>query len=208
MNLIEKLNRRYATKRMNGTTVPAEKVESILESIRLAPTSYGLQPFKVLVVEDPKVREQIYNEACQQPQILEGSHVLIFAATKNVDARQADEYMELIAQTRGIPLESLKDFRSYFEPIVAADAESNFKWTSRQAYIALGVGLVAAANEDVDATPMEGFSPQAIDKLFDLEARNLGSVCILTLGYRDEEKDYLAKAPKVRKAKDQLFEII
>ncbi len=206
MGLINALNWRYATKRMNGTKVPQEKVNNILEAIRLAPTSFGLQPFKVFVIEDAKLREEIYNNACQQPQIKEASHVLVFAANKKVTAEQVNEYIELIASTRAIPVESLKDFRHAFDGIVEENEEQNFVWTARQAYIAFGVGIVAAAKESVDATPMEGFSIEKLDQILGLKEQNLSSTTILTLGYRDEAHDYLVKAAKVRKEKSILFE--
>src|SRR5665647_2204347 len=99
MSLVDTLNWRYATKRMNGTKVPTEKLEYILEAIRLAPTSFGLQPFKVIVIESPELRERIFNEACQQPQIKEASHILVFAANKKINAEQVDDYMQLVATT-------------------------------------------------------------------------------------------------------------
>ena len=206
MTLIEKLNWRYATKRMNGTKVPQEKIDRILEAIRLSPTSMGLQAFKVIVVEDPALRERIYNEACQQPQIKEASHILVFAANKNVSAGQVEDYMQLIATTREIPVESLSGFRAAFDGVVAGTPEQNFAWTARQAYIAFGVGIVAATNEDVDATPMEGFSTEALDKILGLDKQNLGSTTILSLGYRDEKTDTLVHAAKVRKNKSALFD--
>lgn len=206
MNLIDKLNWRYATKRMNGTKVPQEKVDNILEAVRLAPTSFGLQPFKVFVIESPELREKIFNEACQQPQIKEASQILVFAANKKVTAEQIDEYMQLTATTRAIPVESLNDFKAMFGGIVAGSADQNFVWTARQAYIAFGVGIVAAAIEGVDATPMEGFSTEALDKILGLAEQNLGSTTILTLGYRDEANDYLVNAAKVRKSKSSLFD--
>ena len=206
MTLIEKLNWRYATKRMNGTKVPQEKIDRILEAIRLSPTSMGLQAFKVIVVEDPALRERIYNEACQQPQIKEASHILVFAANKNVSAGQVEDYMQLIATTRDIPVETLSGFRAAFDGIVAGSADQNFVWTARQAYIAFGVGIVAATNEDVDATPMEGFNNEALDKILGLAEQNLGSTTILSLGYRDEKTDSLVHAAKVRKSKSVLFD--
>ena len=208
MTLIEKLNWRYATKRMNGTKVPQEKIDRILEAIRLAPTSFGLQAFKVIVVEDPALKERIFNEACPQPQIKEASHVLIFAASKNVSADQVNDYMNLIAETRDIPVEALAGFRAAFDGVVAGTPEQNFVWTARQAYIAFGVGIVAATNEDVDATPMEGFSTEALDKVLGLAEQNLSATTILTLGYRDEKTDTLVHAAKVRKSKSALFEFI
>jgi len=208
MTLIDKLNWRYATKRMNGTKVPQEKIDRILEAIRLAPTSFGLQAFKVIVVEDPALKERIFNEACPQPQIKEASHVLIFAASKNVSADHVNDYMNLIAETRDIPVEALAGFRAAFDGVVAGTPEQNFVWTARQAYIAFGVGIVAATNEDVDATPMEGFSTEALDKVLGLAEQNLSATTILTLGYRDEKTDTLVHAAKVRKSKSALFEFI
>ncbi|MDD3320538.1 MAG: NAD(P)H-dependent oxidoreductase [Paludibacter sp.] len=206
MNLIEKLNWRYATKRMNGTKVSQEKVDKILEAVRLAPTSYGLQPFKVIVIENKELLEKIFNEACQQPQIKEGSHLLVFAAKKNIDAEQVDEYIQLIADTRGIKIESLSDFKAMFGGVIAGSEDKNFVWTARQAYIAFGIGIVAAAMEDVDATPMEGFSAEAMDKILGLSEEGFSAVNVLALGYRDEKNDYLSKATKVRKSKESLFD--
>lgn len=203
MNLIDKLNWRYATKKMNGAKVPQEKLDRILEAIRLAPTSYGFQAFKVFVIENEALREQISPAAYHQPQIKDASHILVFAAVKNVDAQQADDFVASIASTRNKPVESLSGMRSMFDGIVAA--ESNFTWTSRQTYIALGFGLIAAAVEDVDATPMEGFDSAALDKILGLSEQNLSSVTILALGYRDAQNDHLASAAKVRKSVEELF---
>lgn len=208
MSLLENLKWRYATKRMNGTKVPAEKIESILEAIQLTPTSYGLQAYKAIVIENAALKEQIFTEACQQPQIKESSHLIVFAANKNVDAKQADDHIQLIAETRGIPAESLAGYRSMLEIKVAENEERNFIWTSKQTYIALGIAMVAAADVKVDATPIEGFSPQALDKILGLSEQNLGSVTILALGYRDEANDRLATAQKVRKSKESLISII
>lgn len=205
MNLIENLSWRYATKRMNGTKISVEKLDNIREAIRMAPTSFGLQAFKVINVEDMDLRKKIYDEACQQPQILEASNLFVFAAYKKVTAELVDEYMQSISKTRGIPFEALAGFKSAFDGVVGGTAEQNFVWTSKQTYIALGVGLVAAANEKVDATPMEGFNPAALDKILDLDAQNLGSVSILALGYRDEVEDKYAQAAKVRKNTEDIF---
>jgi nitroreductase len=206
MSLIEKLNWRYATKRMNGTKVPQEKVDRILEAIRLAPTSFGLQSFKVIVIEDEALREQIYNTACHQLQIKEASHVLVFAANKKVTEEHVDGYIRNISTTRNTPVETLDGFKGMFAGILAGDAIQNFNWTARQTYIALGVGLVAAVEEEVDATPMEGFNAEALDTILGLDAQNLGSVSIMTLGYRDKTNDHYAHAPKVRKSRAELFE--
>ncbi len=205
MSLIEQLNWRYATKRMNSTKVPQDKVDKIKEAIRLTPTSFGLQGFKVIEIEDAALRQKIYNEACQQPQILEGSNIFIFAAYKKITAELVDEYMQNTAKTRSIPVESLADFRAAFDGAVAGSEEQNFLWNAKQTYIALGTGLVAAAAEQVDATPMEGFNPAALDEILGLSQQNLGAVSILVLGYRDAVKDKYASATKVRKSTEDLY---
>ena len=206
MSKLTNLKWRYATKRMNGQKVPAEKLENILEAIQLAPSSIGLQPFTVFVVGDPEVRAKIAPAINNQPQITEGSHVLVFAAWKEYSTENVEKYLNHIATLRGIPVESLEGLRnSITRSISRRTSEELLNWNSRQAYIALGFGLVAAAQEQVDATPMEGFDPNALDAVLGLSEKGLHSTVILTLGYRDAEKDFLNGAAKVRRDKEELF---
>jgi len=206
MSTLKNLNWRYATKRMNGQKVPAEKLENILEAIQLAPTSLGLQPFTVIVVEDPEIRGKIAPAIYNQPQITEGSHVLVFAAWKEYSTENVEKYLNHIASLRGIPVESLDGMKNMITGSISGKTpEQILNWNSRQAYIALGFGLVAAAVEEVDATPMEGFDPDALDAALGLSEKGLRSTVILTLGYRDAEKDYLSGAAKVRRDKEELF---
>ncbi|MBW8324753.1 MAG: NAD(P)H-dependent oxidoreductase [Prolixibacteraceae bacterium] len=206
MSTLTNLKWRYATKRMNGQKVPAEKLENILEAIQLAPTSIGMQPFTVLVVEDAGLRAKIAPAIYNQPQITEGSHVLVFAAWKEYTNENVDNYINHIATLRGIPAESLGGMRNMITGAIAGKTpEQLLLWNQKQAYIALGTGLVAAAEEQVDATPMEGFDPDALDAALGLNEKGLRSTVILVLGYRDAEKDYLSGAAKVRRVKDELF---
>jgi nitroreductase / dihydropteridine reductase len=206
MNTLTNLKWRYATKRMNGQKVPAEKVENILDAIQLAPTSLGLQPFTVIVVEDPEVKAKIAPAIYNQPQITEGSHVLVFAAWKEYSTENVDKYISHIATLRGIPVESLDGMRNMVNGSLSGKTpEQILNWNMRQAYIALGFGLIAAANNQVDATPMEGFDSDALDTALGLAEKGLHSTVVLALGYRDAEKDYLSKAAKVRREKDELF---
>lgn len=206
MELLETLNWRYAAKRMNGQKLPQEKLDKILEAIQLAPTSLGLQPFSVIVVEDEKIRQTISEKACQQPQILESSHLLVFASWDSVSPEKVDDYMQNIAQTRGVSVDSLNDFKAMINGYLAGvEGDAIKEWTARQAYIAFGIGLVAAAHERVDATPMEGFNPAAMDEILGLKEKGLSSVVVIALGYRDQEKDTLATASKVRRQKEELF---
>ncbi|MDP3913454.1 MAG: NAD(P)H-dependent oxidoreductase [Bacteroidota bacterium] len=206
MSTLTNLKWRYATKRMNGQKVPAGKLENILEAIQLAPTSIGMQPFTVLVIEDAEMRAKIAPAIYNQPQITEGSHVLVFAAWKEYSNENVDTYINHIASLRGITVESLSGMRDMITGAISGKTpEQLLNWNMRQAYIALGFGLVVAAEEQVDATPMEGFNPDALDAALGLNEKGLRSTVILTLGYRDAEKDYLSAAAKVRREKDELF---
>ncbi|WP_031526819.1 NAD(P)H-dependent oxidoreductase [Dyadobacter crusticola] len=203
--LIEKLNWRYAAKRMTGETIPAEKLNNILESIKLAPSSAGLQPYNVIVIQDQVTKEKIHI-AAPQPQVLEASHILVFAAWEKINAQDIAKYIQLIADTRGISTESLAGFQNSINGgILSRTEEANFQWAARQAYIGLGHALVAAAVEQVDATPMEGFDAKAMDDILGLNEKGLRSVVIVTLGYRDGEKDPLSRAKKVRRPHDDFF---
>lgn len=206
MTLIDKLQKRYASKQMNGKRLPKEKVNHVLEAIRLAPTSLGLQPFKVFVIEDQELKQRIFNTAAPgQPQIPNASELLVFACYRKVTKEILDEYFDLIVSTRDLPVEKLTSYRNMMNGLVNASAQENFFWATRQAYIALGFGLVAAADEMIDSVPIEGFNSAVLDDILNLESQNLGSVCLMAIGYRNEETDYNARLPKVRKSKDNLF---
>jgi len=207
MELIDALNWRYAVKRMNGEKVPEEKVNKILEAIRLSPSSMGLQPYKIFVIEKEALRRQLQQAANNQPQIVEGSHVLVFAAYTDISEKDINEYIRHIAGVRGITEESLAGFKTALMGIVYnKDQEQKYQWAARQAYIAFGTAIAAAALEKVDATPMEGFNQAKVDELLHLQEKGLTSVTILTLGFRDTLNDKLASARKVRKASGVLIE--
>ena len=209
MNLIEKLNWRYATKSMNGDTIPQEKMDRILEAIRLAPSSFGLTPYNVIVVQSPEIREDLKIACWGQQQIVDASAVLVFAAKTNIDENLVDEFIVEVANSRGMDVESLDQYRYAVNlNVTQMTQEQRVEWAKKQAYIGLGFGLVAAATENVDSTPMEGFMADQVDSVLNLSAENLTSACILTLGYRDETKDYLANVPKFRFEKEKFFKFI
>lgn len=206
MDLMQSLQWRYATKRMNGQIVPQGKLDIILEAIRLSASSMGLQPYRVVVVDNPQLKELIHAKACPQPQVMEGSHLLVFASWINISDVQVDEYMQRTAAERNIPVASLQGFSDMIKGGIASRTkEQNADWASRQAYIGLGFGLTAAALEGVDACPMEGFSPSEMDLVLDLPRKGLRSVALMALGFRDAANDYLAGAVKVRVPKNVFF---
>ena len=205
MELLNALEWRYASKKMNGQQVPGEKVERILEAIRLAPSSMGLQPYTVLVITDPEIKKQILPIAHDQQQIVDSSHLLVFAAWDKITPEHVDDYVTLTASTRNIPVESLEEFKKILVNISQRPQQENYEWAARQSYIAFATAIAAAAEERVDATPMEGFNNAALDELLGLKAKGLKSITLLPLGYRDAENDWLAKFPKVRRQKENLF---
>lgn len=204
MDLIEALNWRYAAKKMNGKVVPQENVDNILEAIRLSASSFGLQPYSVIAVSDRETKAKIHELACPQPQVLESSHLLVFAYWTSVDEQRITDYVRLTAETRGVSIDSLKGFADSMKgSFLTKSVEEQQLWASRQAYIGLGHGLVAAALEHVDATPMEGFNPAKMDEVLGLTEKGLKSVALLALGYRDEDRDFLAGAQKVRRKREE-----
>lgn len=208
--LIDKLQWRYAAKKLNpALPVPQDKVDRILEAVRLTATSSGLQPYEVLVVTDPAVRQRIREHAWNQAQITDGSHLVVFAAWDNYTAERINLMFDLVNTERGIRNEG---WEAYRQQVLATypqrSAEVNYQHAARQAYIGLGTALIAAAEEQVDATPMEGFDPAKIDEILGLQARGLRSVLLLPLGYRQPEGDWLVNLKKVRRAKDQFITTI
>ncbi|MQA41111.1 NAD(P)H-dependent oxidoreductase [Rugamonas aquatica] len=205
--VIDKLNWRYATKKFDAAKkVDDAKLEHILEAIRLAPTSSGLQPFEVFVVNNPELRAKIQAVGWNQAQITESSHLLVFAAWDNITEARVNMMFDLTNEQRGFINEGWEAYRKQLLGIVAARGEkANFDSAARQAYIALGVAMVAAAFEGVDATPMEGFDPAAVDEILSLKERNLRSVVILPIGYRQPEGDWLVNLKKVRRSRENLI---
>lgn len=209
MNLLEKLNWRYAAKRMTGKQIPEDKITRILEAIRLAPSAFGLQPYHILVIENAELKAKIHAAACTQAQIVECSHLLVFASWNSILEKEVDAFIEHTASTRAMPIEKLTGLKSNLLKISQTKiAEQVQAWTAKQAYIALGVGLIAAAEEEIDATPMEGFNAELMDEVLELKETNLHATVILALGYRDMGNDWLLKLKKVRKPKEKLFTII
>ena len=199
------LNWRYATKKMDPSkAVPQDKVDAIVEAIRMAPTSSGTQPFELFVVTNPEMRSKIAEAAGGQAQITDGSHLLVFAAWDNYTAARIDEVVDLNVKARG----DLPMLHAYYDNLksnyVPRDTETNYAHAARQAYIALGIALVAAAEQEVDSTPMEGFSSEAVDAILGLQERGLRSVVLMPLGYRDESGDWLLPMGKVRKSRDAM----
>jgi nitroreductase len=203
--VLAQLKWRYATKKFDPAKKIAPDLWAKLELAAIhAPSSYGLQPWKFVVVTDPAVRAQLLPVSWNQPQIVDASHLIVFAAKNPPTAADVDAYMQRTAQVRGTTVESLDGFKQMVLGSVSRmDAAAAYRWAARQVYIALGVFLSAAALVGVDACPMEGFQADKYDEILGLKAKGLGSVVIATAGYRAAD-DKNAALAKVRFAPDEV----
>jgi nitroreductase len=209
MELLDKLNWRYAAKAMNGEKVAEDKIERILEAARLAPTSSGLQPFEIFVIKNQDIKEKIKPIAWNQSVITDCSHLLVFAAWDTYTADRINYMFDLTNEIRGFKNEGWENYRQMLlSSYPQKDAEENFEHAAKQAYIALGIAMVSAAYQGVDTTPMEGFDPAEVDKILGLREKGLRSVVLLAVGHRQEEKDWLANLTKVRKSTEDLVTVI
>lgn len=204
MELLNALQWRYAVKKMNGNAVAQADVDAIVEAARLAPTSAGIQPFEVIVISNKELKEKILPIANNQQQMVDSSHILVFAAWDNYTKERIEDYINHTEAERGMPAGAMNDFKNMLiNNFTTRSAEANFVHTARQAYIGFGIAIAAAAELKVDATPMEGFNGAELDKLLGLDKKGLKSVTILPLGHRDPANDWLVNLKKVRKPKEQ-----
>jgi nitroreductase len=209
MELLDKLNWRYASKAMNGKKVAQEKIDTIIEAASLAPTSSGLQPFEIFVITNPEIKGKIRPIAWNQSVITDCSHLLVFAAWDTYTAERINKMFDLTNSIRGTKNEGWENYRQMLlNSYPQKDAEENFNHAAKQAYIAFSQSIAAAAFEGVDSTPLEGFDADALDEILNLREKGLRSCVMLPLGYRDEEKDWLVNLKKVRKSKEDLVTLI
>jgi len=206
MSLIEDLNWRYAAKKLNGEIVPQEKVDYILEAARLAPSSSGLQPYRIFVITNKELLEKIKPIAFDQGQITDGSHLLVWAAWDGYSHNSISEVFDKTTAERDIPKETMDDYKTrlwgMYEPL---GSDWHATHAAKQAYISFGLAIAAAAEQKVDSTPMEGFDMNALDELLGLREKGLKSVVILPLGYRDTSGDWLVNLKKYRTANDEFI---
>lgn len=205
--LIEQLNWRYATKHFDSRhKISPEDWAALEEVLVLSPSSFGLQPWKFIIVTDSAVREKLVPVSWGQRQIADASHLVVFAIKTNLSERDVENYQKRVAQIRGVPLESLNGLRDMLmgSIINGMDATERRAWATRQVYIALGNFLNSAALLGVDACPMEGFQPEKYDQILGLDARGLSAVVLAAAGYRDETDKY-GTLKKVRFAKEQVL---
>ncbi|WP_348823267.1 NAD(P)H-dependent oxidoreductase [Flavobacterium aestuarii] len=205
-NFLNNQNWRYATKKFDATKkVSAEDLHTLKEAIRLSSSSYGLQPYKVIIVENPELRAQLQPAAWGQTQIVDASHLFIFANDTNIGDEAIDSFINTISIERETPLESLAGYGDFIKSKISSlEPAVKSIWTSKQTYLALGNLLNAAAELKIDVTPMEGFVPAQVNEILGLDKLNLNASLIATIGYRHEE-DAAQFYKKVRKSQEELF---
>ncbi|MGA6118328.1 NAD(P)H-dependent oxidoreductase [Sphingobacterium anhuiense] len=200
MALIEDLQWRHATKAYDPTKkVSKEDIEKIVEAARLAPTSSGLQPFRIIVVESQAVRERLIAGALNPECMRDCSHLLVFAAWDKYTEERIDTIYNRTTEERELPEGRFNSYTDMIKKLYASQTEEqHFVHTAKQSYIGLGLALAQAAELRVDTTPAEGFNNQIVDEVLDLASLGLKSVSLMYVGYRDAEKDWLAPMKKVR----------
>ncbi len=207
MDLIENLNWRYATKKFDSEKkVSSDKLNYILEAARLAPSSSGLQPFKIIVVTDQAIKDQMKDISMGQSQVVDASHVLVFASWDHYSLERIESVFNYTLKERGLPLDTMDDYKKnlwgMYEPL---GTDWHAQHAAKQAYISFGIAMVAAAEQKVDAVPMEGFIPEKMDELLGLKAHGLKSAFLMPIGYRDEANDWLVNMKKVRTPKNDFI---
>ncbi len=205
MALLDELQWRYATKKYDPSKKLAkEDVDKIVEAARLAPTSSGLQPFRVIVISNQELKEKMVPVAMGQQIVADASHVLVFAAWDRYTEERIDDIFRHTTSVRNLPGNQFADYTARLKEIyLQQSAEENFVHTARQAYIGLGLALAQAAELKIDSTPMEGFVNAELDELLGLKEKGLKSVLMMSLGYRDAENDWLVNMKKARNPKEE-----
>lgn len=204
-NTIESLRWRYATKQYDTTKkLSSEQLDVIMEALRLAPSSFGLQPWKFIHVTNPALRETLKAAAWNQPQVTEASDLLVLCAFTKMDEAHIDAFLKATAEQQHVPVESLGEYRKMIVGSAARRSEAQqLEWNTQQTYIALGVALAAAAENRIDASPMEGFDQKKFDEILGLEKLGLHSCVMLAVGFRSPE-DAAQAMPKVRFSRDEV----
>ena len=197
---------RYATKKFDvNKKVSEQDLETLLEATRLSASSYGLQPYHVFVITDQKVKNRLKPASWGQSQVTDASHIIVFANKTDFGEELVDEYLQNVSKTRNIPTDNLKGYSDFMKSkLMGLSKDEKNIWTSKQAYLAFGNMMQAAAELKIDTCPMEGFEAEQYNKILGLENKNLNAAVVLAIGYRSEE-DETQHYPKVRKSKEELF---
>jgi nitroreductase / dihydropteridine reductase len=209
MNPIESLQWRYAVKKFDSNKkLTQDQINTLKEAFNLTATSYGLQPLKLVIVENKEIQKELVTHSWNQPQVLEASHLLVICIPKTFTSSEVEKYFELVKKTRNTPDNIIEPFKKFLTSEIEQKTEEELLlWNKNQAYLSLGNLLTVCALEKIDSCPMEGFVPEKYDEVLNLNKQNLTSVLVLPVGFRSEE-DYMKDLKKVRKElKDVIIEI-
>jgi nitroreductase len=200
MNILESLQWRYATKKFDSTfSLTIDQIHILKESFNLTATSFGLQPIKLIIIENKDLRENLVPHAFGQRQVADASHLFVICIQKESSVEDVENYFKLVKKVRNTPDEVLAPFKEYLTGTISKiDKEDLLQAAKFQAYIALGNLLTVCATQKIDSCPMEGFNPVKFDEVLNLEQHNLKSVLLLPVGKRAKD-DYMADLKKVRK---------
>lgn len=205
-NVLDKLNWRYATKKFDSSKkINKEDFETLLEAARMTASSYGLQPYHILVIEDLRIREKLKKASWDQAQITDASHLIILANNPTFDESLIDAYIDMLVEVRGVAKEDVAGYAQMMKGmLVGLTNEQKASWTSNQTYIVLGNLLNIAAEMEIDVCPIEGFDNAKYNDILGLANKNLNAAVAMTLGYRSVE-DKTQHYPKVRYSREKLI---
>lgn len=205
MHLLKTLNWRYAVKRFSDHKLNTEQLNLLLEATRLSPSAYGFQPYRLLVVEDTSLREQLVAYSYDQDKVLNSSHLIVFAALRDIDYTFIAEHMERLSAQRNLSKEARDNLEQHYQQVLVdqADKAQRQQWIREQTYLALGNFLTSAAVMEIDTCPMTGIVAEDYDRLLQLQDKNLTTIAIATLGHRHPQDGYATQA-KVRLSMDEL----
>lgn len=206
MQVLDSLRWRYAVKKFDdGKIVPKEKIDTIKEAFNLTASSYGLQPFKLVVIKNKEIQNQLVEHSWNQKQVAQASHVLVITVQKSYSTEEVSSYFNRVKNIRNTPDEIINPFQEFLTNTVASKSQEELlSWNKNQAYLAMGNLLTVCALEEIDSCPMEGFIPEKYDEVLGLEGQNLTSVLVLPIGYRAED-DYMKSQKKVRKNLEEVI---
>ncbi|CAM1355177.1 NAD(P)H-dependent oxidoreductase [Tenacibaculum halocynthiae] len=206
MNSIESLQWRYAVKKFDeNKSLTETQINTLKEAFNLTATSYGLQPIKMVVIQNKEIQQQLVEFSWNQPQVAQASHVLVLCVPKEYTVKDVEIYFSLVKDIRNTPDEILNPFKEMLTNSIASKTQEELSiWNRNQAYIALGNLMTVAANERIDSCPMEGFVPEKYDEVLELDKYGLTSVLVLPVGFRAED-DYMKDLKKVRKKTENMI---
>ncbi len=200
MNSIQNLKWRYAVKKFDSTRLLSQcQIDILKEAFNLTATSYGLQPIKLVIVNNKELQKKLVEHSYNQQQVVQASHLLVFCVDTHLNEKDVENYFDRVQKVRNTPDEIINPFRNYLKDVISDKSrEELFSWAKNQAYLALGNLLTVCANEQIDSCPMEGFIPKKYDELLNLKEKNLTSVLVLPVGFRADD-DFMKNQKKVRK---------